>query len=419
MIELFVIADPSYPVDLERICQQINKLQCRLRANFVAEKVPPAMRESEAVAPAHTAAFATWPLREISVPATWTRLAEKPFYRAGQSYVLLTNEALEENYFARSRASLEIVSTLSWEYLTDVSLELGAAFFVTRQFYRLLRRGHQYHSDTRGRPFDFKTYKPHIDLGLKIGRLCGECQNLFDSDPSVDKEDLRAISSVFDHIVDCWRQGRSFCEQEPTSDEAQSHGVGTSPFIPTMASGFFSNDLGKIRVLEETYLALEASRLDDHSQEKGKALERFARCLIDCLSGFAFCGQDLRLQDCELDLSYRVDPLLSGLHQLLGPMVLIECKNRRDAASVQDISHHIVRLAHRQLRGGIFVSVGGISGYSPAPSTLRDSLALIVEEYRQNARFVLPVVWEDIIAVRRGLDLFTMLNNKINEIILQ
>jgi hypothetical protein len=152
---------------------------------------------------------------------------------------------------------------------------------------------------------------------------------------------------------------------------------------------------------------------------KGKTLEVFVKNLFNCLNGFTLCGEDLRLQDCEVDLSYRVNSQISDLHRYLEPIVFIECKNRERAASVQDISHHIIRLSHRKLNAGIFVSLGGISGYTPHSQSIKDGLSLIVEEYRQNKRLILPIVWEDILAVRRGVNLYTLLDNKVNEIILK
>ena len=401
MLKLNVLTDPNYPIELAPICAQVNNIQNSFNTDFTSHNIHPGKNK----------------INEIMAGDTLSNIARKAFYSTEETYAYFTGHRLEANFFAKRKANLTVFSTHDWEYYTDVPLEFGVAFFIARMFFRILRANHRFHPDMRGCPFDFKADKTDIGFGLKIGKLCGECQRAFENDRQVNIRELQAASMILNYTVERWRENKPFVSLDDPSGPGND--LIKWPFIPTQPSDFFESDLEKIRTLEADFLALEVSRNSASSQEKGKALEKFTKALFNCLSGFSLCGENLRLQDCEVDLSYRVDSQTSDLHRLLAPMILIECKNRQNAAAVQDISHHIVRLSHRNLKAGVFVSVGGITGYSPVPSTLRDSLSIIVEEYRQNDRLILPVVWEDILALRRGTDLHTMLNTKVNEIILR
>lgn len=401
MHELIVLKEKDYPVELSGIADIINDIQKHFKV--ILDKDTFELVEDETF--------------EISISKSLNKFAQKQDYKTDKKYVIFTDRNLEDNFFNKTISNFSIVSTFQWEYLTDVDLEFGVVFFIVKLFYRFLRNKHRVHDEARGCIFDSRINKTDINFSIKTGKLCGKCKRAFQIDPNVNKKDLESIDKILDRMVESWRNGKSFSIKSEKIKTA--HPELKWPFIPNQSTEYFTSDLEKIKGLENLFIKLELSRKSEVGIHKGKALESFVKHLFNCLNGFTFCGENLRLQDCEIDLSYRLNSQLSDLHRYLSPIILVECKNCKETASVQDISHHIVRLSHRRLNAGIFVSLGGISGYIPHSRSIRDGLSLIVEEYRQNKRLILPIVWDDIIAVRRGLNFYSLLDSKVNEIILK
>jgi len=362
---------------------------------------------------------------DINQEATFKRA--KKYASSGEDlYVIATRKRFPDNFFSKKRGRIKIYSFSQWEYLTDAPVESGVLCAIAVFIIQFLYPEIEFHDETRGCPFDFKADKTRIDLGLKKGKLCGYCRELFDA--RAEPEEAGAISAILDLTAFMAGTGRfprlgtverAGASLQTTEQEASRAMVISLPFVPS-DTRYYNPSREKIIEIETLYNDLcQLKSQDIKAGEKGKAFEIFCCSLVGALDGFELYASNVRLDNCEIDLSFKVDQKHSDLHEALGPVVFVECKNRAQPAGASDLSHHILNLAERNLSAGIFISVGGISGYDPTKKSVTDSFAKIVTAYRKFNVLTLPIVWADIEAIRNGMNLYSLLVRRRMEIIHQ
>ncbi len=224
MIELFVLNEYNYPINIMAICNKINSLQNRLRVNFINETVILQAKDNLKYKKKELT-FDKHISKEISLDNTFAVFNKQSFYDSEKEYVLFIYKELEDDYFEKSRANLCIISTYDWLDLTDIPLELGSAYFISENFYNLILPSHDYHTETRGCPFDFADTKSDIALGIKIGKLCEKCQLDFENDRRVDKKDMLAASLLLKYIAECWHNKKDFSYGNEKNFEKHSKSI--------------------------------------------------------------------------------------------------------------------------------------------------------------------------------------------------
>jgi hypothetical protein len=336
--------------------------------------------------------------------------------------VVYTLKQYHNNYFFESHGNQVILSFFGWEYLTNLSINNGAVFFMA-DLLALDIDGSYRHQDTTGCVYDFRRDKTGVDKAMRLSYFCTRClsrlsnkklsvqQNQLLGDLQPILNDLGSASKWNKDIIDLWAEQT---ETRPNNPGVHSPVLTAQDFIPDDGDAN-QLDLSRpsIKRLCGSYLELTDSQLPN--EKKGKVFENFSTTLFGLIKGWRLLDKNLNLGDCEIDLAYNISKGPKELQAKLGDRIYIECKNRTNASDSRDISHFILNLKTRNLTGGIFFSMAGITGYSPDNlQNIDAAYRRIVDVCRQEKIFILPFVSKDIEAVRNGKNLVSLLEEHID-----
>lgn len=215
---------------------------------------------------------------------------------------------------------------------------------------------------------------------------------------------LGAASKWGEDIIKYWETHEP---AKPTGPQAvlRKASLGSNDFVPE------ENSEGYIEVKRETLSRLcqcyvELTDTAIAVDQKGKAFEEFSKSLFGLVKGWRLVDANARLEDCEIDIIYDISRGPAILRERMGQHIFVECKNRSHKSEVRDISHFIMNLKMRHLTAGIFFAYNGITGYDPASwRSIADAYRRIIEVCRQEAILVVPLVKEDIEAMKNGRNL--------------
>lgn len=393
MNEITLFVESDLPVDMEAIVSNLNRLCKYLK--FKKGRTP--LEFQEAV---------------ISYPKSYLDL-NKAIVEETQGdlfFILLTAKPYDNNFFWMTSGNGVILSFSGWRYLTGLSMNNGLVYFIANML--ALRIDNSYrHQVTTGCIYDFNWTKTGIDIGMRSASICPRCltristrelsrvQNEILTDDRRILNDLGSASKWNQDIVDYWQHQGIKPESKITEILKQDD------FIPEKDEKSYINvTRSHISELRKLYLELTDSEL--LTAEKGKVFEEFSKRFFGLIKKWSIIGSNVNLKDCEIDIIYDISQGPDILRQRMGDNIYIECKNRAEKSDVQEIDHFVMNLKTRGLKSGIFFSYGGITGYSP--DNWRDTDAAyrrIIDVFRLEHILILPMVAQDIEAIRNGTNL--------------
>lgn len=338
--------------------------------------------------------------------------------------MLYTSKPYYNNYFFESFGKLIIFSLYGWDYLTKLSMNNGIVFSIAD--YLALSIDDSYrHNETTGCIYDFLWDKTGIDISIRSSFICSRCLTRLSNKkyPTEKVEILADLKNILNNLglASKWNQDIAVYWSEYMNTMQQNKSLDTKVGIfnsqDFMPDGEDNNELNlnrsHIKNLCETYFKLTDPGINNH--EKGKVFEDFTEYFLGLIRGWKVIGRNRNLGDCEIDITYNIANGPIRLKEKLGDVIYIECKNRNGKSEARDISHFIMNLRTRRLKGGIFFSLAGISGYNPADwGNLDAGYQRILNACRQDELFVLPLVGQDIEAVKNGKNIIHLLEELID-----
>jgi hypothetical protein len=111
--------------------------------------------------------------------------------------LIFSEKQYYNNYFFESSLNKIIVSFFGWDSLTRLSMHTGVVFFIADILSLHVDNSFR-HDDTTGCIYDFRWYKPGIDLAMRKASICQTCQKRLSKSKLRDDEaeiynDLRLI----------------------------------------------------------------------------------------------------------------------------------------------------------------------------------------------------------------------------------
>jgi hypothetical protein len=339
--------------------------------------------------------------------------------------ILLTLKPYDNNFFYKTYGHLAILSFYGWNYLTRLSMNNGLVYFIF-QFLALDIDDSYRHENTSGCLYDFNVYKTGIDVGMRFSGICPNCLTKISNlklnegqkqllyDLRTIMTDLGAASKWNQDIIAYWdNEGKIKTEKIIIEDEYLK--MKQNDFIPINNDKNYI-DINRKNISELCKLYTDLEKKLELTNEKGKLFELFSEKIFTLIKGWKIIGKDSRLEDCEIDLIMDITEGPEVLRAKVGGTnIYIECKNRKEKSDVKDISHFIVNLESRNLKTGIFFSYSGISGYDPNDwMEIKDAYRRIIDIYRQKQIRVIPFVFQDIEAIKNGVNIVDHLQELLN-----
>jgi len=107
--------------------------------------------------------------------------------------------------------------------------------------------------------------------------------------------------------------------------------------------------------------AYDAAKNESNPQRKGKLLESFFKELIALVPDLRVVRSNVDDGVQEVDIQVRNDNR-QRVWQVFGDMIFVECKNWSEAVGSDEISKFWIKLQNKNVKGGIFVAINGITG---------------------------------------------------------
>lgn len=361
----------------------------------------------------------------ISCPITQkyiTKLIEKETKKAYWS-ILFTEHPYDNNYFWNTADGLSIVTFYGWDYLTKLSRNNGVLYFIAAGLAMDIDNTYR-HNETTGCVYDYLWDKTGIDLGMRCAFICSKCLTRI-STKDLSSFEIKLFNDVkyLMNTLGCvskWNNDISDWIRKNNKDSEHDDGFETSihklDFIPVENEGEIDVSRGVVDNICKGYLSLKDENISPN--DKGNIFEDFSLNFFRLIKGWKLIDSNPNLGDCEIDLVYDISsgPLI--LKERLGNHIYIECKNRKKKSDARDISHFILNLISRNLKGGIFFSYNGITGYKPENWRSTDAAyKRIIDACRLQNIFVIPMVAEDIELIRNGGNLVNHLIDRLNRFV--
>jgi nucleotide-binding universal stress UspA family protein len=132
--------------------------------------------------------------------------------------LIFSEKQYYNNYFFESYLNTIIVSFNGWDSLTRLSMHTGVVFFIADILSLEVDNTYR-HDDTTGCIYDFRWYKPGIDLAMRNASICRTCQKRLSkmklkndgveiyTDLRLILDELRKASKDNEDIVSYWEAG--------------------------------------------------------------------------------------------------------------------------------------------------------------------------------------------------------------------
>lgn len=386
--------DREIPIDISGIARELEQLT----------------RHIEFAAPGEDLTLATpikWPNSYESLPEAFLDHVQDDYMA-----LIFTERPYDNNYFFQGWRNLVVVSLFGWDFLTNLSKSNGIVLFIA-ELLELDVDSSVRHQGITGCLNDFKGDKRAVDAGMRYAGLCPSClqrirrlkldrrqkQILADLRPIL--RDLRDASMWEQDLIEYWSERAAIGAADRGVKEV-TRILQQNDFIPEEdPDSRIDMTRAKLNRLCGSYTRLEDT--STVSSKKGEAFEQFAKQFFGMLRGWRLVESNARLQDCEIDLIYDISEGAPALIRHLGDVIYVECKNRSKKADVAQISHFATNLRLRKLKGGIFFSNQGITGYDPVNwRQVGDAYQRIVDIRRVDQMTLLPLVGPDIEFVKNG-----------------
>jgi TIR domain len=131
----------------------------------------------------------------------------------GSDQVLLfTEKRYDNNYFWQPFENKSIISFSGWEFLTTISRNNGAVYFLCSNLLKNLGVGVR-HDENRGCINDFWLDKTGVDTGMRSAFICPTCMNHFRRGATSSQRDLvDQVQAVLDDLSAASRAGMNICD---------------------------------------------------------------------------------------------------------------------------------------------------------------------------------------------------------------
>ena len=116
------------------------------------------------------------------------------------------------------------------------------------------------------------------------------------------------------------------------------------------------------------------------SQVKGRALENLTEKLFNMIPGFRVAGMNVETEAEEIDLVVEINSNNMDILEILGTIFIVECKNRIEKVSSEQITSFKEKIKIKKLRGGVIISREGFTGQSQDKSAKRKIRDCIIED---------------------------------------
>ena len=138
----------------------------------------------------------------------------------------------------------------------------------------------------------------------------------------------------------------------------------------------------------------------------GKALERLAHYLLNCIPGFR-AKMRTRTRSTDYDVYCAIEGPTYDFRSELGRYFLCECKDWKGPANVTTVQKLGGILRTQKCRFGIIFSKSGFSGQGEAKNAERELLKI-----KQDGIIILTITGADLKEVARGANFFSMLRDR-------
>jgi len=138
----------------------------------------------------------------------------------------------------------------------------------------------------------------------------------------------------------------------------------------------------------------------------GKALERLAHYLLNCIPGFR-AKMRTRTRSTDYDVYRAIEGPTYDFRSELGRYFLCECKDWKGPANVITVQKLGGILRTQKCRFGIIFSKSGFSGQGEAKNAERELLKI-----KQDGIIILTITGADLKEVARGANFFSMLRDR-------
>jgi hypothetical protein len=147
---------------------------------------------------------------------------------------------------------------------------------------------------------------------------------------------------------------------------------------------------------------------------RGKALEDLVLYAFTCIEGVELHSRnELNVFGTEeVDLLFSNDAAPQGL-SFLSLAVLVECKNKQQAADSAEVSYFADRLRHKGCDAGVLVSMNGITGTSDPPTAGYYEISAAL----QDGVRILVITRQDIEALADARGLVTILRGRYLDLV--
>lgn len=410
MFDVVLFAEEEVSVDLENIIKNLNRI-CKF-SRFSKGKSIIKFKEEY-----------------ITHPDSYKNLNEKTLEEMKDKNlsIFITSKPYDNNFFFLTYGFSMILSFSNWNYYTNLHINNGIIYFIANIMSLYIDNSFM-HNDITGCIYDFLGDKTGIDTGMRFSYICPRCLirlsteklNKFQKELLSDfkniANDLGSASKWNQDIVEYWDIHNKKIKVKSEIINLDKILI-KNDFIPEMDDrNYIDIKRSKLDNLCKHYIVLSDPNLP--LKEKGKTFEEFSKLFFALIKGWKLLESNARLEDCEIDLIYDISEGPPILSSRMGNNIYIECKNRNKKSDVKDISHFIMNLKSRGLKTGIFFSYKGITGYDPSKWRKIDAAyRRIIDVYRQDKISIVPIVSQDIEAIKNGANLANHILDLLNRFV--
>lgn len=361
---------------------------------------------------------------QIQFPQSYKELPGPLLKETRKDYlaIFITQRPYYNNHFFEyyNGCNRVIVSAYGWKYLTSLSMNNGVVFFLCWILSRWFHDDGFRHNKKTGCIYDFAWDKTGIDSMMRMAYVCPRClARIGNARKTLEKVALLSVvRSLLNDIGSASKWNQDIIEYWKFGGSGREVGLLQSDFIPEEdPDNSINTTRAHIRTLREVYLELTEEKAE--AKKKGAVLEKLAKYFFGLIKGWKCIRSNANLRDCEIDLIYDTSLGPDRLKPRMGNNLYIECKYRAKKSDARDISHFIMNLKTRGLKHGIFFSWTGITGYDPKNwQASIGGFKRLVDVQRQEGIYVLPLVRDDVEAVRNGKNLIDLLADKFNQFVM-
>jgi len=140
--------------------------------------------------------------------------------------LVLTNNRYYNNFFIEADSNISIISFADWNFLTDISKNIGIIFFLTSILCNEMHIG-ETHEKSIGCINDFLWDKRFIDVSMRSAYLCADCKNKFLKNTlnKFEEHILDDISTFLDLISQYSRAGKDILEMDLSAYDKNNENI--------------------------------------------------------------------------------------------------------------------------------------------------------------------------------------------------